>query len=400
MRSSDGHLCHPAHRSFHYLRLLVGSLLGGWALVLILLVLGFLGNISFSSTVTLASKWVLIGGSIIGIILGAIFAIIAAILGRIFPSLRKNVHPLALVRAGFIFLAAWMLIALIAWPTTRWAIWGVWIGPIPPPESRLPRQDRIVTRISAAFNPWARDRHRSRSVSHHGDSSLHADPDVQPRAWRAESRETDCGCGRRHRWRNGQTICQFIGNRKASQSPENADGGKFGFIDTSQPAIESSLWAKAMTGIESNGIIDSYSTPDDLTAIPMWDVVASKGMKVGLFQMLPSHKKSTAPFSMSHRRAREKTRMKERLCSTKPVSIGANDGIGSIWKASILVMRLARLGVTLDTIGDIARRSPHGSHGLSRRQELSMPSGNFCIFRSKPTRHSADTNLSRRTLCF
>ena len=113
-RSSSGCPEHPSHAQFHLLRLLVGSVIGGWTIMLTFILLGFLGSFEFTQSAVQASKWVLIGGTILGLVLGVIFGIVAGIMVNIFPPLKNRIHPLALVRVGFL--------ALIFWPIRNPAI--------------------------------------------------------------------------------------------------------------------------------------------------------------------------------------------------------------------------------------------------------------------------------------
>ena len=48
LRGSDGCPVHPGHAQFHIVRLLVGSLFGGWSIMLGFMLLGFLGNFDFT----------------------------------------------------------------------------------------------------------------------------------------------------------------------------------------------------------------------------------------------------------------------------------------------------------------------------------------------------------------
>ena len=126
-RSSDGYICHPGHRSYHLLRLLAGSLMAGWTWALVLLTLGFLGNIEFSHSVRLSLTWIFVIGSILGIIGGAIISLIAGLLTGLVPPLRRNIHPLALVRAGFMLAVFSPLFSLLTRPA---APVMVWTGPV------------------------------------------------------------------------------------------------------------------------------------------------------------------------------------------------------------------------------------------------------------------------------
>jgi MFS family permease len=357
LRSSDGHPVHPEHRAYHMLRLLAGSLISGWTLGLVLMTLGFLGNIEFTNSLPSSYKWIFLVGSIVGIILGAILSIAAAILRWIFPLLKRNYHPLALVRAGFIFAIFWPLISLLMWPIPLWVTAGAWIGPI---------AAVILAIIGARSNPHAH-------LVPHSSWGRALGTSIGPFLIIAILLSIiipmyNRGLGMPTAPKllvvaldgvDANTIRQYMFSPEADKLPALKElrlAGSFGSANPENPLIPSRLWADTMTGTSNNGILDSLSSAKDLTSTPIWDVLAWNGFKVGLFQMLPPHESPNgALFDVADPSGITPDSDPRSRTLNEVSEFGKQPGFPSLWKTPMLTLRLARLGVKLSTLSTIGK---------------------------------------------
>ncbi len=354
-RAPGGDIHHPGHAQFHILRLLTGSIIGGWTLVLVFLALGFMGNIEFTESMDLAINWVLYGGTILGIILGLIFSIVAALLTRIFPILRRTTHPLALVRTGFILLIVWTFFTYGFWPHSKL---GYIIGPFLAflaglecirvnPRAELVPHSTIGRVLGTAIGPFI-------IVSM---ILLVMVPMFQRGFGNSNSPKLIIvavdGI-------DGTLTEEFLGSNEKERYPnlvEMKENGGIGSLAATSPIISDRAWADLMTGQDwdGHGILDRHSTSDDLTALTMWDILAMNGYRIGLFQMLPPHETSPdfefdIPASGT---AEEKDSLSSEALTAVRI-IGRNPGLAGVEESILAACQLARLGVTLETITLIA----------------------------------------------
>lgn len=352
IRSSDGYPCHPDHRSFHLIRLLIGSLMGGWACVLLLFTFGFLGNIDFTKSISQASRWFLVWGSIGGIIAGLFFSIIVAILRAILPGLARTTHPLALVRFGFLFSLLWPFFSLLLWPSYSFGLWVgpiiafalSWLGTKSNPHAELVPHSTTGRILGTSAGPLIAIGFLLVIINPMYNRGLGSPS--QPELILIAVDGLD-----------GSVLRQHMYSSESLRLPNllaMKDRGSMGELRTTQPLIPAKLWANMMTGTENNGIFNSYSVAEDLDAVPIWDVVASKGRIIGLFQMLPPHElNSFSVFDIpcpetakneSDPRSRTLERVKR---------LGKGNILIELAQDPILLFKLARLGVTLDTFNAI-----------------------------------------------
>ncbi len=355
-RSSDGHPVHPGHSQFHLLRLLIGSLLGGFTIVLVFMVLGFLGSIEFTQSFKLAAKWILVAGTILGITLGLFFSIIAAILVNIIPPLRRSVHPLALVRAGFLIVTVWPLIALALWPATGL---GFVIGPIVAaviallgitsnPHAELVPHSTLGRVIGTAIGPFLAVCLMLMvivPISNRGFGNPHP-PGLIVIAVDGV---------------DGPFLQQILRTDDSDRFPNLKnlkEQGGYGSLGSTQPMIPDRMWADLMTGtdVENHGILDRHSTSDDLDSLTLWEILPLYNKKVGLFQMSPAHKKMMdAGFDIPPPGSGEARLDPLALVLGEVRRTGQNEISPSPFRIVYLACLLARHGVRLETIADLGK---------------------------------------------
>ena len=354
-RSSDGSLLHPSHSQFHLLRLLVGSAIGGWSIMLSFVALGFPGTIDFVDSVNLALKWVLIGGTILGIALGIPLAIIAALLVNIIPPLKRSIHPLSLVRAGFLILISSPLVALSGWPTTSWgfvlapvvAILIAWAGVKANPHSDLVPHSTVGRGIGTAIGPamlLAFVLAILIPMFHRGYGTP-----VAPRMIVVAVDGID-----------GPYATQLLHSNDSGRYPNllrMEESGGYGMPGSDQPIVAARLWGGIMTGVGAgeSGILDRNSMSEDLIAPTLWEILSQHNYRIGLFQAPPPHKfEVDASFDVPIPGSVEGSDDVVALFLQDLRSIGRSPGIPAPWTVGFAACALVRLGVRLETIAAIA----------------------------------------------
>jgi len=356
-RASSGCPEHPAHAQFHLLRLLAGSLIGGWTMMLAFLLLGFLGSYDFTQSATQSLRWLLIGGTAIGIALGIVFGIISGILVNSFPGLKKSIHPLTIVRIGFLALILWPLIALVPWPSTSL---GFYLAPL------------IVfglSWLSLAKNPHAELIPHSTSGRIFGTSvgpfiiislALIILIPIFNRAFgRAYAPDLIVvavdGV-------DGSLFYQTYHSGGQDRLPNLGyivENGTYGTMGSTQPLVPEQVWANMMTSTEYEGhsIIDIHSTSDDFTGLPIWEIAALYGKRVGLFQAPPPHHPfDAAAFDIPPPKAIESTRDPLGIVLANAREIGGGEGLPGLFRSASLACLLARHGVKLDTFDALVKQ--------------------------------------------
>lgn len=349
--SSDGHPLHPAHSQFHLLRLLVGSIIGGWSIMLVFIALGFLGTIDFVDSIDLAVRWILIGGSIIGVIIGVVFALLAALLVNIVPTLKQSLHPLALVRAGFLIIIIWPLVALAFWPMTMWghpaapvvAILIAWAGVRTNPHAELVPHSTIGRGLGTAVGPailLAFLLIILVPMFHRGYGSPEA-----PKLIMLAVAGID-----------GPYASQVLHSPASERYPNLLnieETGGYGMLNSDRPIIAARLWGSIMTGekADEHGILDRNSTADDLESPSIWEILSIHGYTVGLFQAPPPHcSMEDAAYDIPvPGEARALSDPAARFIENIRAA-GRNQSLPLPFELGFTAYSLARLGVKLETI--------------------------------------------------
>ncbi len=356
-RSSDGYPVHPGHAHYHIFRLIIGSAIGGWTVMMVFIALGFLGSIDFVDSVEVAVKWILVGGTILGIIYGTALAIIAGLLVNVIPPLGRSVHPLALVRAGFLIAIVWPLAALAGWPATGW---GLIIGPILAALIAFPG---IVSNRHAELVPH--------STIGRGIGTAIGPALIMGLFLVILIPMFNRGYGSPQPLKlvvvavdglDSALFNEYMNAGNVDRFPvmsEMKSGGCYGALNCDEPLIPSRAWADTMTGTSAgvHGILDSHSSRTDLSAATLWDALAWRGYKIGLFQAAPEHPLRTGngfdipPPESPDIDAR---RISGFLACIR--SSGHTSRTPNLWQIVSITCRLARLGVRLDTISDIGHQ--------------------------------------------
>jgi hypothetical protein len=357
-RSADGSLLHPSHGTFHIVRLVAGSILGGISFFLVIFVLGFLGTLDFIDSFSLAAKIVLLGGAVLGITLGIIFSILAAILIHLIPALKKNFHPLALVRSGFLFLTLWPLLSLIAWPMTTI---GVCLSPI---------ISLVFAVMAAKMNPHA-------DLIPHRTSERIIGTSTGPMLLLLVLIALTIpiynrGFGPHYPAKlivvavDGldQIAYNELINSPDGESLDNLsyfrEFGVAGSITPVDGIFPDRIWADMFTGTteSTHNILDRNSTADNLNAEPVWEFLAGSDFKVGAFQMSPPHPGSGS-LAMDVPAPGRKGSYNHPVSATITMvdSLGGRQSLPSLFEAANTAFLLARLGVSFDTLVEIARRA-------------------------------------------
>lgn len=356
-RACDGDIQHPGHAQFHILRLLIGSIIGGWTLVLVFFAIGFMGNIRFVQTMDLAFDWLLYGGTTLGIILGLLFSIISALLLRLLPILKRTTHPLALVRTGFLLISVWALLAFAFWPAT---IWGFILAPM---------FAFVVGLEGIRVNPFA-------ELVPHSTSGRVLGTAIGPFVIMAVLLMVlipmlQRGYGNSYSPKlvmvavdgiDGIFTQEILNSDEKENYPnllEIRENGGIGIINTTPPLVPSRAWADLMTGQEwdSHGILDRHSTSDELTAYTLWDILAMRGYSVGLFQMLPPHEiNRDFGFDIPAPGTSEGERALSSSALDSVRSMGKLSSLPGIEESVLAACYLARFGVTLETLTDLFRQ--------------------------------------------
>jgi len=348
-RSSDGSPLHPAHSQFHLLRLLAGSIIGGWSIMLTFIALGFLGTIDFVDSTELALRWILIGGSIVGIILGVIFALIAALLINIIPPLKRSVHPLSLVRAGFLVITVYPLAALAFWPSSTIgiilapiiAILIAWAGIATNPHADLVPHSTIGRGLGTAIGPamllafmliiLVPMFHRGYGVPRPPKLIMVAVDGI-----------------------DSSYASQILNSPDSGRYPNLTDiqtTGGYGMLNSDRPVIASRLWGSIMTGEKASehGILDRNSTAEDLVTPTLWEILNLHGYSVGLFQVPPPHyPMERAIFEIPIPDDSSIDPAAQFIGQIR--ATGRDPGLPMPWEIGFAACRLARLGVKLETI--------------------------------------------------
>ena len=354
-RSSDGRLLHPAHAQFHLLRLLVGSVIGGWTAILAFMSLGFLGSIEFLESMDLAIMWILIGGTIIGIILGLVLSIIAGLLVNI-PYLRRNVHPLAIVRAGFMIAIVLPFAALSTWPSSMIgfviapiaALALAWLSLVSNRHADLVPHSTLGRLLGTAIGPFlifaillsilVPMLNRGFGIPSSPKLIVIALDGV-----------------------DGPLMNQFLESERPDGRPNIRSltrQGARGVLSSSEPLIPARMWADLMTGtsVEKHRVLDRYSSAADLSAMPIWEILSLNRYRVGLFQMLPLHPRAQqARFDVPPPETYGSSPDHPARIPGDSLLTGAGPELPSPWQISTKIYRLARLGVRLETITAVGR---------------------------------------------
>jgi hypothetical protein len=329
--------------------------MAGWTWALVLLTLGFLGNIEFSHSIRLSLTWIFIIGSILGIIGGAIFSLIAGPLIGLVPSLRRNIHPLALVRAGFMLAVFSPLFSLLTWPAAPVMVWTgpvlaailAWMSIKTNPHAELVPHSSMGRAIGTAVGPMLIMAVLLSIIVPMYNRGL--GPPMPPRLVFLALDGAD-----------GETMRQLIGLQESGRYPEmakiKAEGG-LGTVNPTEPLIPAKLWADTMTGVDPNGIIDSFSPSEDLSGVPIWQVMGSKNWRVGLFQMLPQHPVFDGVVFDIPAPGDPRAGDDPRAVTLSEFRTIGSHGLPPIWGMPYLALRLARLGVKLSTIQDLAKEA-------------------------------------------
>jgi len=324
--------------------------------MLVFMLLGFLGSIEFTRSAGLATQWVFIGGSVLGILLGLIFSAIAAVLVNMIPPLGRILHPLALVRAGFLLVIVWPLVALAPWPYTSLgfvlapfvAVLLAWLGLRSNLHAELVPHSSIGRLLGTSVGPFlalALALFILIPMVNRGFGYPH-----QPRLVIIAVDGVD-----------GQSINQLLHADDSDKYPSlrkvTTEGG-FGVVGAVQPLVPARMWADLMTGTdaETNGIFDIHSTSADLKGMPIWEILSEHDYRVGLFQVAPPHEKwPDAEFDIAAPGTFEARTDPLALVLENVRAAGRNESLPNPFHALYLVCLLARHGVTLETIADLGK---------------------------------------------
>ena len=324
--------------------------------MLAFMALGFLGTIEFVSSADLASKWVLLGGSLLGLVAGVVFALLAALVHNIIPALGRSVHPLALVRAGFVLITLWPLVALIAWPSASWgfqlgpvvAVAGAWLAVRANPHAELVPHSTLGRGLGTAVGPLFAMAFLLAVLIPMFNRGF--GQSYSPRLIFLAVDGVD-----------GSLLNEMLASGGRERFPRLAtlkDNGAYAQLSSEEPLIAARLWADMLTGTgwEAHGIMDRHSTAADLARDPLWEILRIRGISCGLFQMLPVHPPAQNskfdipppedPRAGSDQRARALAQVR---------AAGRGEWVLYPWDIAYSACRLARLGVRLETITDLLR---------------------------------------------
>jgi len=357
MRSSDGCPVHPQHSQYYLIRLFIGSVMGGWSAMLVFMIFGFLGSIEFTRSANQVFTWVAAGGGILGIILGIFFAVISAIILNLIPWIKRTIHPLALVRAGFMLVIAWPLLALIAWPATGLgfaiapvvAVILAFISVITNPHSELVPHSTTGRLIGTSVGPFIMVAailiviiptfNRGFGTTHPAKALIIAADGV-----------------------DGQLLRQYVNSDEASRYPNLKgilDNGSYGTIGSNEPLIAARMWAEIMTSLDSDkhGIKDINNTEDDFRGMPIWEILASRGRHTGLFQVPPVHNEfRDGAFDIPAPNTARASSDPLALVLGEVRWSGRSEKLPSFTRLAWAACMLVRHGVKLATIEELARQ--------------------------------------------
>jgi len=357
IRSSDGCPVHPSHGMYFFIRLIIGSVMYGWSIMLVFFMLGFLGSLEFTQNVPEALRWILVGGTMLGIVLGAIFSIIGLIVLNLFPALKKAVHPLSIVRFGFICIISWALFAYSAWPAFAWppmvppliALIVAWYSILTNPHSELVPHSTTGRVIGTAVGPFIILAFLLAMIIP-AENRAFGEPEPHKLIFIALDGVDE------------PVLTEILASQDTSRIPNIAsikENHVYGSMSSDMPLIASRLWASMLTGtkFDMHGISDRNSTADDLKMLTLWEILESRDMTVGLFQMSPPHNKpSSAKFDIP---SQQSGRVMSNTISRSIMRFrmdGARGGILPLLNLPVNVCELARLGVRLETFDAVLRQ--------------------------------------------
>lgn len=350
IRSSDGSPVHPSHGSFHLVRLLIGSVLMGWALVLGFMILGFLGTLEFAANMEIPARWVFGIGSVLGISAGIIFALISSLILNIFPLLKEKIHPLTPVRAAFVFFLVWQVLAFIGWPAIEWLSYAA----------------PVIALIAAVFS--IKSNPHSELIPHSSLGRILGTAIGPLLAMVMILAIVVPMQNRAFGWPNPPRLIfvavdgvdetyltELLASPDAGRYPEIQalqQQGVYGSLNANVPLIPERLWADLITGTgyEEHGILDRNSTSDDLQVMPIWEILAMKDIRTGLFQMPPPHEAvSRSKYDVPAPGTGEASDDTIALTLFEFRNAGGQTGWPSVFQAPVLCTKMARLGVRLET---------------------------------------------------
>jgi len=324
--------------------------------MLVFIIFGFLGNIEFTRSGGQVMFWVVGGGGILGIALGLVFAVITAFVMNIFPRLKCVIHPLAPVRAMFIMVIVWPLVALIGWPATGL---GFILGPIiafvvailsiisNPHSELVPRSTmgRILGTSASPFVIVAVILIVIIPMFNRGFGSVHPAKMIVIAVDGVD----------------GPVLRQYFNGNESSHYPNLKlmyDTGSYGEIGSNEPLNGARMWAEIMTSTdeERHGILDIHSVEEDLGAMTAWEIMAKRGNRIGLFQAAPVHPEfGEAAFDVPGPGTARVVEDPLALVLGEIRWSGRQEGHPSPLRLAWAGCMLARHGVRLDTIEELAK---------------------------------------------